>query len=163
MWNWILSFFKEEETTIPVSFVPPPESPKLPVEPILPQKPLYIPQDLSKWKLTPILEPLAQEFLYQAKCAGYEVKITQGFRSPEYQDALYAQGRTTPGKIVTRTTSKQSYHCKGQAFDICFVNQPIYPSDDRIWKALADIAKSVGLIPGYYFKGFQDKDHYEIH
>ena len=34
------------------------------------------------------------------------------------QDALYAQGRTKPGKIVTNAKGSQSYHCYGLAVDI---------------------------------------------
>lgn len=34
------------------------------------------------------------------------------------QDALYAQGRTTSGKIVTNAKGSQSYHCYGLAVDI---------------------------------------------
>ena len=118
--------------------------------------------DLSKWKLTPKLEAIAQEFLYQAKVKGYDIKITQGFRTAKYQDDLYAQGRTKPGKIVTYATSKTSKHCLGLAFDICFNGANPYPDIDSKWKTLADIGKELGLIPGYYFKKFKDRPHYEI-
>lgn len=41
-------------------------------------------------------------------------------RSQERQNALYAQGRTTPWQIVTRTTT--SNHKDGNAVDIVFMN-----------------------------------------
>jgi peptidoglycan L-alanyl-D-glutamate endopeptidase CwlK len=40
------------------------------------------------------------------------------YRSPEEQDALYAQGRTKPGKIITNAKAWQSIHNYGLAFDI---------------------------------------------
>lgn len=118
--------------------------------------------DLSNWKLIPELEEKAIQFLTIAKEKGFDIRITQGFRDPATQDALYAQGRTAPGKIVTRATSKKSYHCKGQAFDICFNGKTAYPTDDTKWQVLADIGQSLGLTAGYYFKGFQDKPHFEL-
>jgi peptidoglycan L-alanyl-D-glutamate endopeptidase CwlK len=39
-------------------------------------------------------------------------------RTIEEQDALYAQGRTKPGKIVTNAKGGQSYHNYGLAIDI---------------------------------------------
>ena len=121
--------------------------------------------DLSKWKLTPKLEAIAQEFLYQAKLKGYDIKITQGYRTAKYQDDLYAQGRTKPGPVVTDATSKQSWHCKGKAFDIAFKGKTLeemYNHPEAQWKALADLGKELGLIPGFYFKK-PDMPHFEIH
>src|SRR3989442_4358551 len=54
--------------------------------------------------------------------AGIAVLVTQGLRTWEEQDALYAKGRTVPpiGKkyIVTKAKGGQSYHNFGLAFDI---------------------------------------------
>lgn len=46
----------------------------------------------------------------------YDFRITHGVRTQAEQDALYAQGRTKPGKIVTNTRS--SRHIGGFAVDI---------------------------------------------
>lgn len=46
----------------------------------------------------------------------YDFAIVQSFRSPEYQKALYAKGRTEPGPKVTWTLN--SRHMSGKAFDI---------------------------------------------
>lgn len=45
------------------------------------------------------------------------VRIVQGLRTKAEQDAIYAQGRTTPGHIVTNARFGQSYHCFGLAWD----------------------------------------------
>lgn len=43
------------------------------------------------------------------------------FRSFAEQDAIYAQGRTIPGKIVSNAKAGQSYHNYGLAVDIVLV------------------------------------------
>lgn len=48
---------------------------------------------------------------------GILFRIVQGFRSIAEQDTLYAQGRTTPGKIVTNARGGQSFHNFGLAID----------------------------------------------
>jgi peptidoglycan L-alanyl-D-glutamate endopeptidase CwlK len=50
-----------------------------------------------------------------------QVRFTQTFRSVAEQHALYAQGRTMPGKIVTWAEGGRSYHNYGLAVDICFL------------------------------------------
>lgn len=45
------------------------------------------------------------------------VRIVQGLRTFKEQDALYQQGRTTPGKIITNAHAGSSYHNYGLAID----------------------------------------------
>lgn len=47
-----------------------------------------------------------------------KVRITQGIRTNDEQDAMYAQGRTTPGKKITNAKGGQSIHNYGFAVDI---------------------------------------------
>lgn len=49
---------------------------------------------------------------------GLEPVVTEGYRSPERQDYLYAQGRTRAGEIVTKAKAGQSAHNYGLACDI---------------------------------------------
>lgn len=49
------------------------------------------------------------------------IAIPQGLRTIDEQDALYAQGRTKPGSIVTNARGGSSYHNYGLAFDFCLV------------------------------------------
>jgi hypothetical protein len=46
------------------------------------------------------------------------LRIGQGYRTNAEQDALYAQGRTTPGPIVTWARGGESIHNVGHAIDI---------------------------------------------
>ena len=50
-----------------------------------------------------------------------QVRIVQGYRTFQEQDKLYAQGRTTPGPIVSKARGGQSYHCYGVAIDFCLL------------------------------------------
>lgn len=126
-------------------------------EPTVPQ----IDTSLDKWGLTPSLKEKALKFFTLAKSKGFDLKITQGFRDPAYQDKLYAQGRTLPGKIVTNATGKTSKHCLGKAFDIAFNGKDPYPKNAD-WKAIGALGKSCGLIWGGDWKTFIDLLHFEI-
>lgn len=49
------------------------------------------------------------------------IRIVQGLRTIEEQNAIYAQGRTTPGKIVTNAKGGKSYHNYGLAIDFALI------------------------------------------
>lgn len=126
-------------------------------QPTMPQDNTFI----TKWGLVSELAQKAALFFQKAALQGFNLKITQGFRDPSYQDKLYAQGRTLPGKIVTNATGMTSKHCAGAAFDIAFVGNDPYPKNAP-WKAIGAIGKSCGLTWGGDFKSFPDLLHFEI-
>ncbi len=89
--------------------------------------------------------------------------LTQTYRSPEEQNELYAQGRTKPGKIVTKAKGGQSVHnyMPSCAFDIAFkLGKEIHWEID-LFKKFAKIAKSFQLEWGGDWKTFQDNPHYQ--
>lgn len=49
------------------------------------------------------------------------VRIIQGLRTIDEQNALYAQGRTKPGDIVTNAKGGSSYHNYGLAIDFAIL------------------------------------------
>lgn len=49
------------------------------------------------------------------------VRIVQGLRTIEVQNALYAMGRTAPGKVVTMAQGGRSYHNYGLAIDFALL------------------------------------------
>lgn len=71
--------------------------------------------------LHPRLREEAAE-IYEEICKSLSGKAVCRFaftlRTIAEQDALYAQGRTKPGKIVTKAKGGQSYHNYGLAIDI---------------------------------------------
>ncbi len=60
-------------------------------------------------KLDRVIDRMESEF-------GYKVTITETVRSQARQDALYEQGRSTPGQVVTWT--RASMHAGGRAADV---------------------------------------------
>jgi peptidoglycan L-alanyl-D-glutamate endopeptidase CwlK len=59
---------------------------------------------------------------------GLKVRLTDGYRSIEEQNNLYAKGRSEPGQIVTNAEGGQSYHNYGLAGDVVAIKngQPDY-------------------------------------
>jgi peptidoglycan L-alanyl-D-glutamate endopeptidase CwlK len=50
-----------------------------------------------------------------------KIRIVQGLRTIDEQNALYAQGRTKPGAIVTNAKGGSSYHNYGLAIDFAIM------------------------------------------
>lgn len=50
-----------------------------------------------------------------------KIRIVQGLRTIAEQDAIYAQGRTKPGAIVTHAKGGSSFHNYGLAFDFAIM------------------------------------------
>lgn len=94
---------------------------------------------------------------------GIGIIITEGYRSVYRQDELYAQGRTRPGKIVTKSRgeSYSSQHQWGVAFDIA-INEKNDEYNTAKIKKVADMAKELGLAWGGDWKTFQDTPHFYL-
>jgi peptidoglycan LD-endopeptidase CwlK len=73
--------------------------------------------------------------------AGHVVILTCTYRSPAEQDALYAQGRTLPGKVVTHAKGGESLHNRGLAVDFLpIVNGKAEWNDLLLFHDLAKMA-----------------------
>lgn len=90
--------------------------------------------------------------------------LSDGRRTLAQQAILYAQGRSTPGKVVTLALPGASAHNYGLAADLW----PMTPGGDYDWsapdklfRAMADQAQQLGLVAGYYFKSIHDSPHVE--
>lgn len=85
------------------------------------------------------------------------------YRTIEEQNALYAQGRTTVGSIVTKAKGGQSFHNYGLAVDLCEMS-----SDDKevLWNfdmgLLDPIAKKYNLEWGGNWQSIKDRPHFQI-
>jgi len=110
--------------------------------------------------LTPDTAAKCRLFLQRSKAAGLEVFVTETRRSFERQAALWAIGRTLPGRIVTRSKAGTGKHEFGLAFDVAFKGVNLYPSDAKTWARLGSIGKACGLTWGGDFKGV-DSVHFE--
>lgn len=100
-----------------------------------------------------------------------KVKVTSTIRDVDTQDALYAQGRTKPGQIVTYVQGGDSWHNYGLAFDLVITfpdGRPDWRSAlfDEIGAHVAATYPSVtwgGTFPALYGGTFVDRPHYEFH
>lgn len=96
--------------------------------------------------LHPKVAAMCSAFVNTCKSQGIDVLITSTLRDNESQNALYAQGRTTKGSIVTNAKAGQSFHNYGVAFDFCpIVNGKCQWNDAELFKRCGVIAESVGL------------------
>lgn len=113
--------------------------------------------------LHPKLRVIVAQVLDECAAAGLPVRITQTFRTREEQEALYWQGRTTPGAIVTNARWPNGAHCWGVAFDFCRnVRGREYDDSDGFFRRVAEIGKKHGLAWGGDWKNFVDKPHLEL-
>lgn len=91
--------------------------------------------------------------------AGVVCRFTHTLRTNAEQDALYAIGRTKPGKIVTNAKGGQSYHNYGLAIDfVLLVNGQVSWAVDKNWAAVIAIFESYGWESGHRWK-FKDSPH----
>lgn len=112
--------------------------------------------------LLPEVRPLARALVHKADLAGIRIKIISGFRSYEEQDALYAQGRTAPGPIITNATAGYSNHNFGIAFDIGVFEGNRYFGDSPKYKAVGVIGMDLGLEWGGSWKTIIDQPHFQL-
>jgi len=115
--------------------------------------------------LHPLTQKAARAFLGVAKTiaakVGCNVKMISGTRSYMEQDALYARGRTTPGKKVTNAAAGHSNHNFGLAFDIGVFRGREYCGEHPLYNELGTLGKSLGLEWGGDWK-FCDEPHYQL-
>lgn len=96
--------------------------------------------------LHPRVAALCQQFIDQCKAQGIDILITSTYRDAESQNALYAQGRTVPGRIVTNAKAGQSWHNWRCAFDfVPIVNGKAQWNDVATFERCGKIAESIGL------------------
>ena len=116
-------------------------------------------------QLHPRLQDLILIFLKRCYEKGYKVKITECFRTVSEQDALYAQGRTKKGSIVTNAkgSSYSSMHQWGVAFDICRNDgKGAYYNNDNWFQKIGEIGKSLGLEWGGNWTSIKDLPHFQL-
>ncbi|HBJ9169601.1 TPA: N-acetylmuramoyl-L-alanine amidase family protein, partial [Listeria monocytogenes] len=97
---------------------------------------------------------------------GVYLCVAQGYRSKAEQNALYAQGRTKPGSVVTNAKGGQSNHNYGVAVDLCLYTSDgknvIWESTTSRWKKVVAAMKAEGFKWGGDWKTFKDYPHFEI-
>lgn len=121
------------------------------------------------YTLVPKAQEAARRFMAVAKEFPAVVKLLSGTRTYAEQNALYAQGRTKSGRIVTKARGGQSNHNFGIAFDVGIFNDGAYnqgrtAKEDKQYSDLGALVKR--KLPGLLAWGgdwrFVDKPHYEL-
>jgi peptidoglycan L-alanyl-D-glutamate endopeptidase CwlK len=121
----------------------------------------------------PVLADKVRQMAATLLQEGIEIRVVQGLRTYQEQAALYAQGRTAPGSIVTNAKPGFSYHNAGLAVD-CIPgvrgSNPWQPDwTDRVhgqltpdYARMVQVGKSLGLVSGADFASITDDPHFQM-
>lgn len=112
--------------------------------------------------LLPEVQPLARKLIHAAAAKGITMIVTSGTRTYEEQDALYEQGRSKPGNIVTNARGGYSNHNFGIAFDLTEFKNGVPVWDSLNYKVVGELGKTLGLSWGGDWKNISDEPHYEL-
>ena len=113
--------------------------------------------------LLPQVKEKVDTFLQSCKDAGIDLIVTSTYRDKESQDALYAQGRTQPGKIVTNALGGWSYHNYRCAVDVVPVvnGKCDWDGTHPIWADVGRIGKESGLDWAGEWVHFKELAHFQ--
>ena len=127
---------------------------------------------VSQQRLVLVMPELASKItalITGLEAEGHEVRVVQGLRTWQQQDALYAQGRTAPGEIVTNARGGESYHNFGLAVDLVpsingieAVYQPDWNSAHPLWKEMESKGEALGLVSGSLWRTLPDAPHFQL-
>lgn len=106
---------------------------------------------------------MVQRVLPWAAKRGVAVRVICGTRSYAEQDALYAQGRTKPGKKVTNARGGYSNHNFGTAVDLGIFEGGKYLEADAPYRELArECGLPDGCLWGGNWQSMPDAPHYQL-
>lgn len=112
--------------------------------------------------LHPAVRDKAREFISLAEKEGINLRVTSALRTWDEQAALYAQGRTSPGSIVTNAKPGESFHNYGTAFDVVPIVNGSADWDSKEWNRIGILGKSLGFKWGGDFTSINDRPHFEM-
>ncbi|MBK6006411.1 M15 family metallopeptidase [Ramlibacter ginsenosidimutans] len=112
--------------------------------------------------LLPEVQPMARMLVQKAAANGIDIRVISGLRSYEEQDALYAQGRTAPGNIVTKARGGYSNHNFGIAFDVGVFSGSKYLPESPKYKAVGVLGQELGLEWGGSWTSLVDEPHFQL-
>jgi len=111
--------------------------------------------------LEPLTARLAAEHLRRLASEGLTFKVTSGTRTMGEQAALYAQGRTAAGAVVTKARPGYSWHNFGVAYDLT-----LFSGKNPVWESpkylrAGEVGKELGLEWGGEWRTFKDIPHFQ--
>ena len=92
----------------------------------------------------------------------FDFSVISGHRTNEEQDALFAQGRTAPGRIVTYKRGGESTHntYPSRAIDLAPYRGGVVWDDEGLFAEIA-ARKGIELQWGGHWPNFKDRPHFE--
>ena len=113
--------------------------------------------------LLPPVKERVEKFLNAAKAAGIDLLVTSTYRDNASQDALYAQGRPTPGKKGTNAKAGQSWHNYKCAVDVVPIvaGKPCWDVKDEVWQQVGALGKAAGLEWAGNWTKFKEMPHFQ--
>jgi len=114
-------------------------------------------------ELHPIVAAMCNKFVAACKKRGTDIIITSTYRDAASQNALYAQGRTKPGKRVTNAKAGESFHNHRVVFDwVPIRGGKLQYENDVLLDECGIIGESVGLTWAGRWKGkLKEKVHFQ--
>lgn len=130
-------------------------------------------------ELNPKVRERVEKWLADCDAQGIDVLITSTYRDAESQNALFAQGRTKPGKKVTNARGGDSFHNWRCAVDFVPLRngKPVWgtkgngidndPTDDEkddleLWQRVGTLAEKHGLEWAARWKRFPEMAHVQF-
>jgi peptidoglycan L-alanyl-D-glutamate endopeptidase CwlK len=115
--------------------------------------------------LHPNVRELFYSFINRIAIAGIPIRVTSAKRTIAEQNALYAQGRTAEGPIVTNAYGDNSLHFWGLALDLAplkrtWYGRTIVDTNEDLYAQMAMIGSELGIDWGFQLWHF-DKPHFQ--
>ena len=112
--------------------------------------------------LLPLVKQRVEAFIEACKDEDIDLLVTSTYRDLESQRALFEQGRTLPGKIVTNAPAGQSFHNWRCAVDVVpIVNGKCVWDDEALWQKIGLIGEHCGLTWAGRWKTFKETAHFQ--
>ena len=104
-----------------------------------------------------------ERFIALCKDNGIDLLVTSTYRDNESQQALYEQGRTTAGKVVTNAKAGDSWHNWRCAVDVVpMVNgKPDWDGSHPVWAKVGELGKQTGLEWAGEWRTFKELAHFQ--
>jgi len=104
-----------------------------------------------------------EHFLSLCKDEGIDLLVTSTYRDNESQQALYEQGRTTAGKVVTNAKAGDSWHNWRCAVDVVpIVNgKPNWDGLHPVWDQIGKLGEQAGLEWAGRWRTFKELAHFQ--
>lgn len=122
---------------------------------------------VSEQRLSEVYSGLAdkvRQMATQLEAEGTDIRVTQSLRTMAEQEALYEQGRTVAGSVVTNAKPGASWHNFGLAIDVAPLapQGPDWNTSHPVWGRIVAVGTSLGLVSGAEFRSFPDWPHFQL-